>query len=511
MKTKVQQPFYKSKLALALFMVLAIVAIVSPFWLFTSNDTITFGSSQEAKDKTQTQDNEVIKYEENANGKTGTLVVEEVKKDAKNSSDESSKNATPNSKQEAKSSAKADDKAKVSESTKANDKAEAKKEAKDANASAAAAAAKTDAKSTNSKDDKSAAKANEKAEAKADAKSEAKTAEKKETDKATNAAKAANDSDKDKSAANNAKGETAKNDAGKSAADKILAGETVKDDKNNVTAAVSSAMVSDEAVGDSGNKDGAAVGLAQKVAEIEKNKTKEQREAYAQSIAARKAQVDAAVSSIAKSSRIYMPPMLGSRALVVYFAVQTTHSIEGVNSSHLSKLKPKDIDGMTGATTLNDKNKVNGVQYIAKLISEKTGAQLYNITTVVNYPSNIQKLYDFAFKEMAVKARPELTDDNPLNLKEYDAIYICYPNWWDDMPSAVYSFFDKYDLSNMTIVPVIVHSGDGAGNTVNAIDTLEPNATVYDTPLEISRNEMKEEDVDLTVSDYLTKLSQDFN
>ena len=48
--------------------------------------------------------------------------------------------------------------------------------------------------------------------------------------------------------------------------------------------------------------------------------------------------------------------------------------------------------------------------------------------------------------------RPELAN-HIANLDDYDTIFVGYPNWWYDMPMAMYSFFDEYDLSNKTIIP----------------------------------------------------------
>ena len=48
------------------------------------------------------------------------------------------------------------------------------------------------------------------------------------------------------------------------------------------------------------------------------------------------------------------------------------------------------------------------------------------------------------------------------------------------MPMAVYTFFDKYDLSNKTIAPFNTHEGSGAGDSHSEIIRLEPNATIVD-------------------------------
>ena len=56
------------------------------------------------------------------------------------------------------------------------------------------------------------------------------------------------------------------------------------------------------------------------------------------------------------------------------------------------------------------------------------------------------------------------------------------------MPMALYSFFDEYDLSGKTIIPFNTHGGSGFSNTINTISTLEPNATVIQNGLTMSRD-----------------------
>lgn len=67
-----------------------------------------------------------------------------------------------------------------------------------------------------------------------------------------------------------------------------------------------------------------------------------------------------------------------------------------------------------------------------------------------------------------------------------DAISVGYPNWWADLPMAVYSFFDEYDFSGKTIIPFNVHNGSRFSRTIETIQELEPNATVIEDGFTIS-------------------------
>ena len=63
-------------------------------------------------------------------------------------------------------------------------------------------------------------------------------------------------------------------------------------------------------------------------------------------------------------------------------------------------------------------------------------------------------------------------------------------NWWADMPQALYTFLESYDLSGKTIIPFCPHGGSGFSRTVQTIAELQPDATVSGDGLTISRNDV---------------------
>ncbi len=246
--------------------------------------------------------------------------------------------------------------------------------------------------------------------------------------------------------------------------------------------------------------------LAQKVKAITEAQTKEQKAQYQRSIEERQEMVDAAIASIAQNSKMYLPPMISSRALVVTFSVP-------VANADLSDDQDHGIDATTGATVIKYDNKVDGVMsFIANRLNQESGADLYYITPTTQYPKKQKKLYQFALSELTDKNYPELTDDVPLHLERYDTIYLCYPIWWDDMPAAIYSFLIKYDLSDKTIIPVCLHSGDEFANTISTIITYEPHATIYKNGLAISTKEsLNGNYINNKIRSFLSNLAVDFN
>ena len=246
--------------------------------------------------------------------------------------------------------------------------------------------------------------------------------------------------------------------------------------------------------------------LAQKVKAITEAQTKEQKAQYQRSIEERQEMVDAAIASIAQNSKMYLPPMISSKALVVTFSVPVTNA-------YLSDDQDHGIDATTGATVIKYDNKVDGaMSFIAKRLNQESGADLYDITPTTQYPKKRNKLYQFALSELTDKNYPELTDDVPLHLDRYDTIYLCYPIWWDDMPAAIYSFLIKYDLSDKTIIPVCLHSGDEFANTISTIITYEPHAIVYKKGLAISTKEsLNSNYINNKIRSFLSSLAADFN
>lgn len=164
-------------------------------------------------------------------------------------------------------------------------------------------------------------------------------------------------------------------------------------------------------------------------------------------------------------------PSVKGKALVVYFSVPETDG----------------VDASSGASRIVSDGKVMGnTQYIASLISEATGSDLFEIKTVHAYPSSHKALIDAAKVEIDNNARPKLAT-HIKNLKDYDVVFVGFPNWWYDMPMPLYSFFDEYNFGGKTIIPFCTHGGSRFSDAIQTIRKLEPQASVLDG-YAISRN-----------------------
>lgn len=170
-----------------------------------------------------------------------------------------------------------------------------------------------------------------------------------------------------------------------------------------------------------------------------------------------------------------------SNILIAYFSVPETDG----------------VDAVAGASrVVVDGDVLGNTQYIAQLIQQQTGGDLFRIETVQKYPGSHDPLLEFAYNERAEGARPELAAQME-NLDSYDIIFLGYPNWNADLPMPLYTLLEQTDLSGKTIVPFTTHGGSGFSRIIQTIQELQPNATVVSDGLSISRNSVAQAEGDV--------------
>lgn len=180
-------------------------------------------------------------------------------------------------------------------------------------------------------------------------------------------------------------------------------------------------------------------------------------------------------SGAAQASKSEAQISAGShKVLIVYFSrvgnTDLPERVDTVSSASLNVTK----DGVQGNTEI-----------VAKMIQKDvTGSDLFFIQRADKLKSD-KLISDHSVidregkEEHDANARPKLAT-HVENMNSYDVVILVYPNWWYDMPMAVYSFFDEYDLSGKTIVPFCTSGGSGFSNTIKTIGKLEPKATILE-------------------------------
>lgn len=172
--------------------------------------------------------------------------------------------------------------------------------------------------------------------------------------------------------------------------------------------------------------------------------------------------------------------------LVVYFSMPETDNPDESSMTEEEQNSAVVIDGEVLGNT----------QYVAYVIQENTGADLFRIEPETPYPTDHETLVDLAAEEQDEDARPAIKDQIE-NFDQYDTIFVGYPTWWSDMPMILYSFFDDYDFSGKTIIPFNTHGGSGFAGTISTIQELEPDASVDEEGFTVSRNNVHEAQPDI--------------
>ncbi len=115
---------------------------------------------------------------------------------------------------------------------------------------------------------------------------------------------------------------------------------------------------------------------------------------------------------------------------------------------------------------------------VAKAIADATGAQLYQITPATAYTSA-----DLNWQDSNSRSSVEMKDDNsrpelagePLDISNYDVVFIGYPIWWDLCPRAVNTFIEKYDFSGKTVILFATSGSSAISNSAKQLQKLYPN------------------------------------
>lgn len=136
--------------------------------------------------------------------------------------------------------------------------------------------------------------------------------------------------------------------------------------------------------------------------------------------------------------------------------------------------------------------RLGNTQYVANLIQEHTGADIFRIEPVKQYnTSDHQALIDDAKEEQNNDARPEIKNKIN-NFEDYDTIFIGYPIWWSDLPQILYTFLESYDFTGKNVYLFSTNGGSGLASTVSTITNKLSGANVNSNAFKLHRNSMED-------------------
>lgn len=128
------------------------------------------------------------------------------------------------------------------------------------------------------------------------------------------------------------------------------------------------------------------------------------------------------------------------KSLIIYFS----HVGETIINNEIKELK----EGNTKVVAEQIKNLVDGV--------------CYEIIPVNKYPETYEECLRVAKRESREDERPEYVD-NPINIKDFDVIYIGYPIWEGSFPRIVAKFLFDHDFTDKIVKPFSTHGGSTGG------------------------------------------------
>lgn len=114
---------------------------------------------------------------------------------------------------------------------------------------------------------------------------------------------------------------------------------------------------------------------------------------------------------------------------------------------------------------------------VAYSIAKKTDAEIFEIKTVKPYPEDYNTVVDIAKKELRSDFSPVLAN-NIKDIRQFDIIFIGYPNWWGTYPQAVKVFLRMNNLAGKTIIPFCTHEGSELGESVADLKKICPKSTI---------------------------------
>lgn len=120
---------------------------------------------------------------------------------------------------------------------------------------------------------------------------------------------------------------------------------------------------------------------------------------------------------------------------------------------------------------------VGNTEKAAQMIAEAVGGELFKIQQKVPYAEDYETCIRQAKADQQIHARLEL-ETLPGSLEGYDEIYLGYPNYWGDLPMAVYSFLEAFDWTGKIIHPFCTHEGSGLSGTEQKIALAAKGANV---------------------------------
>ncbi|MCC8015676.1 MAG: flavodoxin [Eubacterium sp.] len=111
---------------------------------------------------------------------------------------------------------------------------------------------------------------------------------------------------------------------------------------------------------------------------------------------------------------------------------------------------------------------VGNTEKAAKIVAKTANSDIFKIEQKNSYSSSYSVCIKQAREDLRNNARPELVV-LPKSIDKYEEIYLGYPNYWRNMPMAVYTFLESFDWTGKAIHPFCTHEGSGFADTAKEL------------------------------------------
>lgn len=118
-------------------------------------------------------------------------------------------------------------------------------------------------------------------------------------------------------------------------------------------------------------------------------------------------------------------------------------------------------------------------EVVAENISHLTGADLFKVEPLKEYPYNYHECCNVAKEELENNSRPKIKNKLE-SISDYDTIYIGGPVWWGHYPMAMFTLLEKIDFNGKIVKPFSTHEGSGLGSVISDVNKLCKGAIIKD-------------------------------
>ncbi len=173
------------------------------------------------------------------------------------------------------------------------------------------------------------------------------------------------------------------------------------------------------------------------------------------------------------------------KTLIVYFSLHKNqeHVLTDADSGASRTLWHGEIQGNNAILAQVIASKIGGADIVKLEVEEKYDDDRYG------------KVVQKAKEEQQKKSRVDLK--TKVNTRGYEKIIVGFPNWWNDMPRAMYTFFEETDFSGKSVYLYTSTLGSGFSRTIPTIQKLIPNANVSTMGLNVSSSRVSDADKEI--------------